>query len=60
MVDEGGALLGRVAGVENFGASDLVEIALAGGRLVLVPLLPDAVLEVGEVLRVARAWVDAG
>lgn len=60
VVDEGGAPLGRVAGVENFGASDLVEIALAGGRRVLVPLVPDAVLEVGEVLRVARAWVDAG
>jgi 16S rRNA processing protein RimM len=60
VVDEEGAPLGRVAGVENFGASDLVEIALSGGRLVLVPLLPDAVLEVGEVLRVARAWADAG
>jgi 16S rRNA processing protein RimM len=59
VVDEAGAALGRVVGVENFGASDVIEIELAGGRLVLVPLVPDAVLEVAEMLRVSRAWVDS-
>jgi 16S rRNA processing protein RimM len=37
-----GAALGIVVSVENFGASDLLEIALAGGRRVLVPLVPAA------------------
>jgi 16S rRNA processing protein RimM len=59
VVDEAGDALGRVVGVENFGASDLLEIELDGGRRVLVPLVPDAVTEVGAVLRVVKAWIDA-
>ncbi|MFN7400654.1 MAG: ribosome maturation factor RimM [Sandaracinobacter sp.] len=59
VVDEAGAALGRVVGVENFGASDLVEVELAGGRRVLLPLVPDAVTEVGTVLKVVKAWIDA-
>ncbi len=58
--DEEGQLLGDVAAVENFGASDLIEIQLTGGRRVLVPLVPAAVLDVGERVRVVRAYVDAG
>lgn len=58
-LDESGEVLGTVVGVENYGASDILEIELAGGRRVLVPLVPDAVTEVGDVVRVARAWVDA-
>jgi 16S rRNA processing protein RimM len=57
--DEAGAALGEVVAVENFGASDLLEIALVGGRQVLVPLVPAAVLDVGRVIRVARAFVDS-
>ncbi|MGL6042525.1 MAG: ribosome maturation factor RimM [Sandaracinobacteroides sp.] len=57
--DEAGALLGEVVGVENFGASDVLEIGLSAGRRVLVPLVPAAVLEVGALVRVARAYVDA-
>lgn len=59
VVDEGGAALGQVVGVENYGASDLLEVQLAGGRRVLVPLVPDAVTEVADVVRVVRAWIDA-
>ena len=59
VVDEAGAALGQVVGVENYGASDLLEIELAGGKRVLVPLVPDAVTEVGDVVRVVRAWVEA-
>lgn len=59
VLDEDGVTLGRVVGVENYGASDLLEIELTGGKRVLVPLVPDAVTEVGEVVRVVRAWVEA-
>ena len=59
VVDESGAALGRVVGVENYGASDLLEVQLAGGRRVLVPLVPNAVTEVADVVRVVRAWVEA-
>jgi len=59
VVDEGGAALGQVVGVENYGASDLLEVELAGGKRLLVPLVPDAVTEVGVVVRVVRAWVEA-
>ena len=59
VVDESGAALGRVVGVENYGASDLLEVELAGGKRVLVPLVPDAVTEVADVVRVVRAWVEA-
>ena len=36
-VDEGGALLGTVAGVENFGAGDLLEVELVAGKRSLIP-----------------------
>ncbi len=58
--DEAGAGVGIVVAVENFGASDILEIELEGGKRVLVPLVPAAVLDVGAVIRVARAYVDAG
>jgi 16S rRNA processing protein RimM len=59
VVDEAGAALGSVVAVENFGASDLLEIGLEGGRRVLVPLVPAAVIEVADAVRVVRAYVDA-
>lgn len=58
--DEVGVPVGEVASVENFGASDLLEIQLCGGRRVLVPLVPAAVLDVGDRVCVARAYVEAG
>jgi 16S rRNA processing protein RimM len=57
--DEAGALLGSVAAVENYGASDLIDVELAGGRRVLIPVVPAAVLEIGDRIRVARAFVEA-
>ena len=59
VVDEAGAAVGTVVSVENYGASDVLEIALEGGRRVLLPLVPDAVREIGEKLCVSRAWIDA-
>lgn len=59
--DEAGAAVGHVQGVENFGASDLLEIACETGKKVLVPLVPAAVPHVGdERIEVVRAYVDAG
>jgi 16S rRNA processing protein RimM len=40
---EAGEALGTVVAVENYGASDLVEIERDGGRRFLVPLTPQAV-----------------
>lgn len=60
VVDGGGERLGTVVDMANYGASDLLDIELAaGGRRVLVPLLPAAaVVEPGQV-RVERAWIEA-
>jgi len=58
--DETGATVGTVVSVENFGASDILEIEIEGAKRVLVPLVPAAVLDVGAVIRVLRAYVDAG
>lgn len=52
-----GAALGEVVAVENFGASDLIEVARADGSRVLVPLVPDgAVVQDGRVL-VGDGWL---
>lgn len=59
VVDEAGSALGRVVGVENYGASDLLDVELAGGKRVLVPLVPDAVTDVGDSVHVVRAWIEA-
>lgn len=42
-VAESGAAIGRTVAVENYGASDLVEIERPDGRRFLVPLTPQAV-----------------
>lgn len=43
VVDEDGEALGTVRSVDNFGASDVVEIERPGGRTFMVPLIPVAV-----------------
>lgn len=58
VVDEDGQAVGQVVAVENFGASDLLEIEQPGGRRVLVPLIPAAVLDVAEAIRIAKAFAD--
>lgn len=47
VVDEDGTARGIVRAVENFGASDILDIERPDGRRVLVPLVPAAVPEVG-------------
>lgn len=52
VLDLGGAPLGRVVGVENYGATDLLEIEAADGRRSLVPFTKEAVPETSPDLRV--------
>ena len=50
-VDRHGAQVGRVAGVENFGAGDLLEVETLDGRRSLIPFKPGvADLEEGRVV----------
>ena len=62
-VDPGGAVLGTVAGVVNYGAGDLVEISRPGEReTLLVPFTEEAVpavdLETGRVTVVLPAFAE--
>lgn len=57
VVSPDGLPLGEVVAVENFGASDLLEIARADGTKVLVPLIPAAVPEVADPLVVDPGWM---
>ncbi|HTG39654.1 ribosome maturation factor RimM [Sphingomonas sp.] len=56
---ESGDVLGRTVAVENYGASDLVEIERPDGRRFMVPLTAQAVPHWDETtLTVADAFVD--
>jgi len=57
VVDETGAAVGRVKAIENFGASDLIDIERDAGGTVMVPFVADVVREVGGRLVVDRAWL---
>jgi len=46
-VDEAGILLGTVAGIENFGAGDLIEVLLVSGKRSLIPFR-DPIALLGE------------
>ncbi len=59
VVDEAGEAAGAVVGIENYGASDILEIERPDGRRVLVPLVPAAVPEVGARIVALRAFLDA-
>ena len=50
-VDQSGATIGTVVAVENYGAGDLLEIELAGGKRSLIPFKPGiADLEDGKIV----------
>ncbi len=57
VVSPAGEPLGEVVAVENFGASDLIEVQKADGAKVLVPLIPAAVPEVADPLVIDEAWL---
>ena len=46
-VDEAGTVLGTVAGIENFGAGDLIEVLLPSGKRSLIPFR-DPIAVLGE------------
>ena len=58
VVSADGAPLGEVVAVENFGASDLLEVARADGARVLVPLIPAAVPVVADPLVIDAGWLE--
>ena len=50
-VDQDGNALGSVAGIENFGAGDLIDVLLVNGKRSLIPFRdPIAVLGAGKVV----------
>lgn len=49
-----GAEIGVVKGVENYGAGDLLDIQLNTGKSVMVPLTPDFVTEIDDVVTVVN------
>ncbi len=57
VVDETGATVGSVKSIENFGASDILDIALASGGTVMVPFVAEVVREEADRLIVDRAWL---
>lgn len=57
VVDETGASVGKVRAIENFGASDILDITLDAGGAVMVPFVADVVREDGPRLIVDRAWL---
>lgn len=52
-----GGLVGHVSAVENYGASDLLEITRTKGGTVLVPLLADVVTDVNGQLQIGAEWL---
>jgi 16S rRNA processing protein RimM len=57
VVDETGALVGTVKAIENFGASDILDIVRVDGGSVMVPFVADVVKETDGALIVGRAWL---
>ncbi|MEN9932583.1 MAG: hypothetical protein RIS17_1156, partial [Pseudomonadota bacterium] len=58
VVDETGAAVGTVKAIENFGASDILDIALANGGSVMVPFVADVVTEEADRLIVPSVWLQ--
>lgn len=54
VIGSDGQEIGTVKGVENYGASDLLDISLKSGKSVMVPLTPDFVPGIGETVTVVN------
>ncbi|MCU0890316.1 MAG: ribosome maturation factor RimM [Sandarakinorhabdus sp.] len=57
VVDETGAAVGHVKSIENYGASDILDIARTSGGSVMVPFVADAVREEADRLVIDRVWL---
>jgi 16S rRNA processing protein RimM len=58
VVDESGRPVGLVRAIENYGASDLLDIERQGGSTVMVPFVEPIVREDGDQLVVDAAFLD--
>ncbi|OSZ62707.1 16S rRNA processing protein RimM [Sphingomonas sp. IBVSS1] len=57
VLDETGAPVGTVKSVENFGASDILDISRDAGGSVMVPFVADVVTETDDALVIDRVWL---
>ena len=57
-IDTAGVALGTVAAVENYGASDILEIIRPDGRTFMVPITPEAVPDLGPPVVIDPAYTD--
>ena len=55
--DDTGTAVGTVKSIENYGASDILDIARAAGGSVMVPFVADVVREEAGRLVIDRAWL---
>jgi 16S rRNA processing protein RimM len=64
VVDADGAAIGRVRAVEDYGAGDLLEVELTGGRVVMLPftkaVVPEIDLAAGRLVAVPPAGLLDG
>jgi len=58
VVSPDGTPLGEVVGVDNYGASDVLEIDTGSNGRKLVPLIPAAVPTVADPLVIDATWLD--
>ena len=57
VVDETGASVGTVRAIENYGASDIIDISRVAGGSVMVPFVADVVREEPGRLVIDRVWL---
>ena len=57
-VDTAGVALGTVGAVENYGASDILEIIRPDGRTFMVPITPEAVPDLGPPVVIDPAYAE--
>ncbi len=57
-IDTAGVALGRVGAVENYGASDILEIIRPDGRTFMVPITPEAVPDLGPPVVIDPAYAE--
>jgi 16S rRNA processing protein RimM len=57
-IDTAGVPLGTVGAVENYGASDILEIIRPDGRTFMVPITPEAVPDLGPPVVIDPAYAE--
>jgi 16S rRNA processing protein RimM len=57
VISDTGVDVGTVKSIENYGATDLIDITLGDGSSVMIPFIDDAVLEIDDIQ--GRVIIDA-